>query len=313
MLRYKIKLLICIFLFFPFSCKGQVAIDHNELGTLDLSKDLRSIVFSYKKSGLSKIYIATSSGDSLRIMQESLRDTSYVAPKFSYDSKHILYLAFPSSTGGSNIFLLDRNGKNKKQLTFQNDIITEAVFSQNSQKIYFVKAKSYNKYSPIGRKAPHDQDIYEYDLFTGNQKQITYLKAYSISNLSEIFSGKYILSKLIGKGANGMYIIDIKDPSAKNLIVPRNNPSEEPSRYGNPSFSEDVDRIAFTAPYELYVMDLKSTNAKLVYRPKDKLIHMYNVILFDKGEKILFINRQESSFHVINSDGSNMRKFSLRL
>ena len=280
--------------------------------SLDLSRNDKYLVYSKFDHGVGKIYSAKLNGDSVSAVLSSGGDTSYVRPKFSQDGRNILFLAFPVDEKSSNIFVADKYGNNKRRITDQDQIITEAIFSSDGKEIFYTKAETYESYSPIGRAAPHGLDIYGISLDSLRERKITNLRAYGINSLSEAMDQKYLLARLI-LADMGMYLISLKNPGSIREITPANNPRADIDLYDDPSYSKKFNGIVFTAPYELYVMDLKTKNAQLVYDTKDSGEgHIYNVIAFNEEKKILFRVKGDDAFRVIDFDGTNLVKIKLK-
>ncbi len=296
------------------SCDGHEKTVTSVLGSLDLSPNDNCIVFSYSQDDNYSLYVGKIDGDSVVNILSSNNDTSYVRPKFSPSGEHILFIAFPKDKKSSNIFVVDKYGKNRRKITSQNQIITDAIFSNNGKTIYYVKSNTYESYSPIGIAAPHDADIYKIDFAGWDERKITNLRAYGIYNPSEVLE-KYLLARLEDSSKMGIYLIELSKQHRMRSVIPVNNPRGGADLYYDPYYSESFNIIAFTAPYELYIMDLDSLNAKMVYGPKDQEIaHIHNVLVFKTLNKILFKKETENdAFRTINFDGSNLQKVKIKI
>ncbi len=294
------------------SCVSQDYEKLNGIESMDINYVDTKFVLSSFFDDKADIYIGKISGDSTYKILSAKKDTSYVKPIFSKDGGRILFIAFPKEKKNSNIFIYDLTSKIVKQITFQDQLITEAVFSEDDRQIYYLKANSYNSYSPIGRKAPHEFDIYRISPGAKEEK-ITNLQAYSISNLSEILN-KYFLVRLVKGPQVGNFLIKIDESSEIRNVSPKNNPRGSHDMYFDYSYSARFHFFAFTAPYELYSMDEKNMMAKLIYRPNNnELSHMKNIRIFNTQEKIMFLKDSDKhSFYLINFDGTGLRRIAIR-
>jgi Tol biopolymer transport system component len=118
----------------------------------------------------------------------------YYNPKCSEDGKRIVFISSNSKNPDGPIWICDVNGKNLEQLTDGNSMIIEAIFSLNGDSIYFTQAEEYDNNSPIARKAPHKFDIYSINLNDKTIEKRTEEAAYSIYNLSDVDSNRWLLN-----------------------------------------------------------------------------------------------------------------------
>lgn len=313
---FKFLFLICVFVVLNTSCNNaQERRTLEGLGSIRLSPNDSTIVFSFYRRDHGEIYKGSIDGNGIKNLLPSPKDTSYVHPVFSSDGEKILFLAFPLDKKSSNILMVEKNGRNKRQITFQNQIITEAVFADNDSSIYYCKASANKSHSPIGRAAPHDFDIYRVDLKDLRERKITKLNAYNIVGISEIANGRYILARIDNEKGMGIYVVSVDNPTETKLIVPDNNPRGRADLYADPDYSANFNKLAFTAPYELYLMDMEHRKAELIYRPSGNDIgHLANVLIFNHRRKILFRkNGDINTFRIINFDGSGLQKVHINI
>lgn len=152
-------------------------------------------------------------------MKKVVRDAN---PAWSPDSK---YIAFSSERSGiENIFICNRNGKDKKQITVNGGMYPN--FSPDGKKIVFV---SYRNNTNKG-------DIYVIDIETREEIQITDSISIEMNPAFGATSSEIVYT-LIDKDTNSDGIIDLKDRSViqyKNLLT---NHSYPLTFYSNSSFS----------------------------------------------------------------------------
>ncbi len=277
----------------------------NGLGSFDISPDDKQIVFTFFKKNYSSIYVANIDGSYPKKIIASNGLTSYYFQEYSPDGKKIVFIANNKGNLNSSLCIANSDGSNFEVLVDDKQMITEATFSKNGKIIYFCIAGEYKKYSPIGRKDFHNVDVYSIQLQDKKIIKISNLKSYGLGEISD-FDSTYLLMRLNAGNESGIYFLN-KDSTIKpTRIVPANNPRKDAGLYYTPIYSDTFKIMAFTAPYELYVMNLNNKIAKSVFYNKggyDLLyIHFYN-----KQNKILFSIEDSSYIFTINIDGSDMQ------
>ncbi len=291
------------------SCTSQSK-PKNGLEHVVVSPNDNFILFSYFTNDISSIYSLNISNNKITELFISSSKRSYVNPKFSPKGEKIIFIGYDEGSINSNIFIANVDGTNVKQLTTGNSIITEAVFSSDDNTIYFNRALNYEKYSPIGRKAAHNFDIYSLELETGVEKKLTNIDAYMLSDISEV-ENKYILMELFQGMSNGMYMFPKEYPDSIKSIIPSNNPRKGlSSSYGNPKYSGKYKMLAFTAPYELYVMNFEDRIANKIYRSSR---HIMQISFFHSRKEILFTLQKENLIRCINLDGTGFKKIPIEI
>jgi Tol biopolymer transport system component len=293
------------------SCQDESG--QNGVGNVDLSLDDKMLVFSGYIDNVSSIYKSDLKGQNIDIISSPDNDSaSYESPKFSSDGTKILFLEFHKKSNACNIIVTSSNGKQKKQVTSEPQLITSAIFSLDGSGIYYSKANEYRNYSPVGKLAPHVFDIYYFNLKTFKEVKLTNLRAYDINSLSLYSGGDSLMFKLVQNNSKiGIYAIPLTEPNAMSSLNPINTPRGPGGEdmYNEPSFSQKYNVIAFTAPYEVYKMDYKTRIAKLVIRPK--VGDVRNLQLFHTQRKMLFINSEV--IHTVDYDGNEIEKISINI
>ncbi len=307
-----VRLLLLIVVLFNSCCKSET--DINGLGYFDISKNDEFLLFSYFKNGISRIYLSNIDGTETRVLFEATGDTSFYNPKFSPNSDKIIFLANKKGSLFSCVYISDINGKNRQCVLGKegNQIITEATFSNTEKLIYFSTATSYKNYSPLGVPDFHDYFIYSYELKTLKVLELTEEKAYGIGCISEVDSS-YLLMRLENGVESGIYSFHLKEHNF-NLVVPKNNPRNDPSLYYLPALSEKYKFIVFTAPYELYLMDMETKDAKLIHGPKDGSGLITGIRFFHNEKRILFSKYGRNGKLIlmsVNFDGTNLNEINI--
>jgi Tol biopolymer transport system component len=287
------------------------AISKSQDISYDISADDEHILFSRVDNG-SSIYISNIDGTHSRKIIASTIDTSYYNPKYSPDGKKIVFIKNKRGSLNGSICVSDVKGLNIRQLTDNEHIVTEAIFSHNSDRIYFCMANVYRKYSPIGVAAPHDFDIYSIIIKTGNIEKISNLKLYSLHGISELDSINILMSSYTPEGS--MFIFSKKDGKLNNLL-PSNEPEEykmPADIYSSPVYSKYTKLLAFTATLRLYVMGSMDKIAKRIFC-NDHGSQLLQICPFKKTNRLMFSILHDSNLYSINVDGSDIKKISLNI
>lgn len=109
-------------------------------------------------------------------------------PSFSYDGSQLSFISTDKeredeSELKSTIHILDLRTKDVTDLFTGDSLITEIEFSPVDATLYYLRAGTFENYSPIVSKRPHDLDVWSFDPTENEQKQITDLKSYSMHSL----------------------------------------------------------------------------------------------------------------------------------
>jgi len=288
------------------NCNSQPK-QNNSVRGFDISKDDSHILFSLVQEGNTTIHEMSIDGSEDKILVEANNDKFYVNPKYSPDGKHIVFIEYDKKDlQSSKICIISINGKSTRYLLQDEGIVTEAIFSKYRNETIFLKAKEYDSYSPIGVKSTHDYDIYSINLSDGNTKQLSNLNAYSINHIFEVDSSYLLIFKYSGPDG-GMFLFNKNTPEEDRRIVPENDPRGDASMYKFPIYNINTNTLAFIAPYQLYLMNMESKTATLLYDNKGHS-HIDYITFFNKKEKIMFVKKGELSFYTINLDGSGLKR-----
>lgn len=286
------------------SCKKQNT-ETEGLGCYDISANDTQIVFSYFKNGVSSIYAINSDGTKLKMIIASKDGDNYYNPKYSPDSKKLVFIMNKKGSINSSLCLSNVDGSNIIYLTDNKQIVTDATFSLDGETIYFCKADIYEKYSPIGRKDAHNFDIYSVNIKDKRVTKMSNLKFYGLSNISDL-DDTYMLVHLEAGPDSGLYLYAKDNTTEPKRIIPVNNPRQDASLYYIPIYSNSLKTIGFTAPYEIYIMNLNDKKAKLVFSNKGNN-DLSNIVFYKNQKKILFSKVGCNDLFSINMDGTDIR------
>ena len=226
----------------------------------DISPDNKTLVLSVSSGENSTLYIYSFADNNLT----QLTDTNgyYSRPVFSPKGDEVIFLSKGLSSQTSDLYSINLDNKQIKKLTDGKVYVTEAAFLRNGEKIFYSGAGTITNYSPIARKAPHDIDLYSMEQNGNNIKKLTDFHAYEFTGIEPNQNGDTILCKL----SSGIYLLSLAD-TVKTKLVAVNNPRPQigESFYGTPSFSKDNKQISFTAPYQLYTMNLADKKCEEIW------------------------------------------------
>lgn len=260
------NILILISIILVFNCCQYTNKPMVEIGLFDVSKDDSRIIFSlYDKRGGSICGMNINGGEFKEVIPAT-QDSSYFNPKYSHDGKKMLFIGSATSNSAyCDIYIADLDGKHRKKLTQHQKYISEAVFSQCSDDIYYIQSAEFDHASPLGRNQLHGADVYSLRIADGVIKRITNRYAYGIFRISEI-DCDHLLMYVPDVLKGGMIMISKSNPTHLISINPVNDPRKNISFYISPLYSPKYNMLAFEAPYEIYIMSLDTKIAKLVVK-----------------------------------------------
>lgn len=292
--------------------------------SVDLSPDDGQIVFPYYRDGIAALYTANADGTGVRLLV-GMKDTSLLRPRCSPDGKKILFLAAPKRKENrrQTLYIMDRDGGNRKRLLPEDSLVTEAVFSPDGRSIYFLKAGTFRNYSPIASRRPHEFAIFSVDIDGNNMKRLTDKEEYHMSGLSITSDGKKLLyiKRNTGKHQQAIYLASA-DGKEELLEIMPNVSLVIPDIY-DVALSPNDQSVAFSAiagadkyyEYELFTTDMKTHEAKQLTKLKT---HVSNPVFFHKQGKIMFLQYinwpnkpPDYEIYTMDLDGSNIKKINI--
>jgi len=300
----------------------------------DISSEGDIAYVSYDK-GKSGIYLKSKNGDGLLTEyneEKIIEDISFIQ-----DENLLVYSLIDrelDSDNVSSIHVLDiTNGANRK-LHESNGIITEVVADPKDVGIvYLLKATSYENYSPIARMAPHNFDLYQYDLGMNQETRLTYWDKYSMQSLNISATEEFAYVQMVDDEAADS-AEDIFDAKQKIFQIPLDNPSDftiisnenrEADIYDF-AFLQDKSGIIFqsasnyaagnTFKYELYFQDLESKEEIQLTELEE---YTGRPIFSKNDEKIYFIvdkafakKHPDYYLYKMDKDGKNIEEIQLK-
>ena len=280
----------------------------------DISNDNKNIVCSYYENNKGSIYkIDITNNQKRKISPES--KYSLIKPIYSPNNKQIACLATTlTEEPKSKICLIDIESRKMVDLTNDSSLILESIFSPNGKSIYFTVAGHFGNYSPIASKAPHGIDIYSIDIVTKQIQKITDLNAYDLHGLSITNNNDSLLFHLTSAdNKSGLFEMDINnkklsqinavnDLKAKDKVTP-------PYEYYGPVLSKENSKIAFSEPYELYIMEKQTKISKLIFRREPNIVNVGDIRFFYSNNYLMISLPKDSK--TSNSTGENFGFYTL--
>ncbi|MBA4391926.1 MAG: hypothetical protein C0407_00070 [Desulfobacca sp.] len=266
------------------------------------------------------------------------------SPTFSGDGGKIAYHTIKDNN--CNLFIMDADGKNVRQLTHDYNDPSKTIDTYTG-KAYVVKWNSRPSFSPDGTKIIFARagikrqrtlgqgtmysnwDIFEMDIESGKERQLTDYKFYMISNpyyLSDgkkfIFWGDAPLTNGKEKNKeyerqyqeNNIFIMDGKNNALRPAIIYGDYTSE-------PTITRD-DTIVFLAktnetdglPKNPYYYDLFLKKGNSITRLTRMKRYISDPSISFDGSRIFFQTTEEKNIlydWIINSDGTGLTRFNL--
>jgi len=253
------------------------------------------------------------------ILLQSATDQFHTQPQLSPSQSHLTFIeSNKNDFFDSKIGIMDISTLEVEYLKVPKGILSDILYSEYSRRFYFLLAKEYEHYSPIGVDAAHRFDLYYINLNTKETVQLTEKSAYNMHNLVELDSLS-ISFFMADEGSQGIYEINIDSPNKIMEVVPQNDvrtnfyvygKNAKPV-YGHLAYDSETGTMALVCAYELFVMDRTERVAKsALVAPESG--HFADIRFFHGGEnKILFTKVKNPSFFVLDISDSSVSKFNV--
>ncbi len=132
-------------------------------------------------------------------------------------------------------------------------MITELAFDPKSEDdLFYLKADTFENYSPIARENPHDFDVYQYNLSNKTHSQLTNWKKYSIDSLQ------------VSASEEAVYFQTFDDEDTQS--------------------AEEI----FDANLRIFKLPLAGSEKVSIISDLSKKIDIYDFTVFDDEEKIIY-------------------------
>jgi len=292
-------LIICTLV---ISCSSpSTKINRGSIQSFDISPDGTSILFTWDSGNKVHLFKSKINGHNPKQLFNSNNQISVYNARFSPSGEKIIFLVSVPKSLNSSIWIANNDGYDTRQITDTSGIKTEAIFSHNEKRIYFVQANEYGSYSPLVGRAAHDFDIYSLTLGENKIIKISDLKAYSLSRISEVDSNKLLLA--MHTKNKGIFFYKENDEILNQILVTNDSLSHS-SSYSNPIMI-DENNIICVSYYVLKGIDLKTKKEKRILRSNGS---QFNTIRYNEKLKRIFFQKKDNLnvIHSMNLDGSDL-------
>ena len=160
--------------------------DKDSISNLSFSHDGKKVLFDRCRSEGCQIQVYDLETGELAAYQ-SPKNERWTMGKYAYDGKRIAFSVIPikpnddRELGEMQIAVMDADGKNFRKVTTGPGAKLYPTFSHNGKKILYTCAADIRK---KGRTAASNYDVWEVNLETGEQTQLTFYKYFYMSNLT---------------------------------------------------------------------------------------------------------------------------------
>lgn len=203
----------------------------------------------------------------------------------------VAFIGRPERRGEKELFIMDFNGNNIKQLTWKKSMVLSPVWSHDGKTIFYTASEK--KTNP---------QLYRYDLKQRTARRIKKLPGMTIGLAIHPITS--LLATTLTKDGNAEIYLLTSNGSIRQRLT-RNFDIDVSAR-----FSPDGEKIVFVSNRkgspQIYKMDINGQNVqRLTFKGKNNTEPSWS----PKGDKILFVGRDtdgHSDIFSMDPDGSNM-------
>lgn len=304
--RFNLFFVISFLLY--WSCSDNKPIYLNEqLGSFDVKTN--DIVFTYFQKNIGSIYLNSLTKNSVKRITNPVSGWDEF-PRFSNDGKKVLYFCYPNLNGKKFcINIVDLESNKVDTLVKGEPLVIDACFSKSGNFIYYLKASEFKNYSPIAKELPHGVDVFEININTKRQRQITHLKEYMMQAITQTYSDS-LIGINIPNAVNemGMGIISLTDGKFKRYIF-QNDPRYQVKSWYFP-IAICKDSLIYSAPYEIYIHNFKENRSNFLFRNPDN--SNFGTIRIDENWENLYFSLQTGIFKY-NIGSKDLIKLNLKI
>lgn len=146
-----------------------------------------AIAYVAYKEGKPQLFLHNEGESMDTVVAEYDEETMILDPTFSKDGSILAYITTNKDKETELISTVHFYNMEKKEITdvfTDPSTITEIEFKPDRSSLLYLRAGTFENYSPITGKRPHDFDVYEFNLKEKSHEQKTNLQQYSIYSLN---------------------------------------------------------------------------------------------------------------------------------
>jgi Tol biopolymer transport system component len=247
--RGAVSLAACLVLLFCHGCLQPPRYDphkftkwadnpHFEIFSASFSPDGYRLAVKYKDHGLGNrtgVYLMNANGQVIKRLCLSRPDRYCWGPVFSPNGYFIAFGRMLTNNG-SDIYIGYINGKIITRVTRDSMLESFWTFSQDGNRLYFVRFKRMDNDARLAWNRFIDADILFVDLKTGNEHSVAIDQYYRIRSLSILPGEKYyiIYTNKYRKEGHFIWKVHILDPQKRTPVIPDLAPfAKQPMRKGS--------------------------------------------------------------------------------
>ncbi len=178
--------------------KSEVEKSEGLSGHFDISKE-GSIAYVHYTDGRPEIRLYDPANSTENVIP--LEDDKYILdPTFTNEASLITYIATNRNVEEdptSSVRQYNLQTNEDKELFSVPSVITEIAFSPVEDSLFYLQAGTYENYSPLASKRPHDFDVHEYKISENRHVQHTNLKEYSMESLHISEDGESVFVQML--------------------------------------------------------------------------------------------------------------------
>lgn len=304
-IKITIMLLVC---YTMFTCKS----DSKEIGhllTFDVEPSGDNLIFSWKADNKTSIYRCDIDGENVEKILDN-DSLSYYAPRYSKGGDSLSFIAteYPK-TLKTSIGIFNIKNKNTEIILNNSLLKTEGVLSNNGSKLLFLGANEYDKYSAMGRKAPHSFDIYELNIKNNVMRRVTNFNAYQMKNLNYKQKDKFTFSSFLD-GKDGVFLYEDQTKNI-SMITVKNDSLKSLNGFSATEYIND-DELVYTSYYEINLVDFRKGTRKKIYRSKSGN-HISNLSYSKKLNKLFISEQKQNLIYILDLDGKLIKTIKINI
>jgi Tol biopolymer transport system component len=253
---------------------------------LAISKDDQLIAFSYFNNDNSAIYTAGQDGRDVKRVSNPER-VYHLNPQFSSDGSKILYLS-QDRKHIQSLYIANVDGANPKKISEDTQHISGAIFSDDSETIFFASMPA-EEFKKTEGETQEGFDLFSVKIDGSKMEQLTDRDFYTMDSLAFSAEKKEILFK----DFDDINAFDLED----RRVYRADLSGEMPTDFFHLTLSPKLNALAYTTitdeskdtslfEYDLFLKDLQDGDSK---RLTDLNSSVVSPVFFNEKNEILFL------------------------